>query len=40
MHYIVHLFLAFHERQELVSPPFTPEQVERFRSGVIPDGEL
>ncbi len=40
MHYIAHLFLAFHEREELVSPPFTPEQVERFRSGVIPDGEL
>jgi hypothetical protein len=40
MHYIAHLFLAFHERQELVSPPFTPEQIERFRSGVIPDGEL
>jgi hypothetical protein len=40
MHYIAHLFLAFHERQELVSPPFTPEQVERFRSGVIPDGDL
>jgi hypothetical protein len=40
MHYITHLFLSFHERAELVSPPFTPEQIERFRSGVIPDGEL
>jgi len=40
MHYIVHLFRAYHERSELASPPFTPEQVERLRVGVVPDGEL
>ena len=40
MHFIVHLFLAFHERPELASSPFTPEQIERFRGGAIPDGVL
>jgi hypothetical protein len=40
MHYIVHLFRAYHERGELASPPFTPEQVERFRAGVVPEGVL
>jgi hypothetical protein len=40
MHYIVHLFRAYHERGDLTSPPFTPEQVERFRAGVLPDGVL
>ena len=40
MHYIVHLFRAFHARQDLSQPPFTPEQVERFTAGVVPDGEL
>ena len=40
MHYIVHLFRAFHERADLASPPFTPEQVERLRSGRLPDGGL
>jgi len=40
MHYIVHLFRAFHERGELSSAPFTPEQVARFRAGKVPDGEL
>jgi hypothetical protein len=40
MHYIVHLFRAFHERDDLASPPFTPEQVERLRSGRLPDGVL
>jgi hypothetical protein len=40
MHYIVHLFCAYHLRDELSRPPFTPEQVERFRRGVVPDGEL
>ena len=33
MHYIVHLFCAFHLREELSRPPFTPEQVERFGRG-------
>jgi hypothetical protein len=40
MHYIVHLFCAFHLRDELARPPFTPEQVASFTSGVVPDGEL
>ena len=40
MHYIVHLFCAFHLREELSQPPFTPEQVASFGRGVVPDGEL
>ena len=40
MHYIVHLFCAFHLREELSRPPFTPEQVARFSQGGVPDGEL
>jgi hypothetical protein len=40
MHYIMHLFCAFHLREELSRPPFTPEQVASFSVGVVPDGEL
>jgi hypothetical protein len=40
MHYIVHLFRAYHEDAGLASPPFTPAQVERIRAGALPDGEL
>ena len=40
MHYIAHLFRAFHLRDELGDPPFTEEQVAAFRRGVVPDGEL
>jgi hypothetical protein len=40
MHYIVHLFCAFHLRDELSRPPFTPEQVATFNRGVVPGGEL
>lgn len=40
MHFIIHLFRAFHERAELFDPPYTPEQVRLFQSGVIPDGNL
>jgi hypothetical protein len=40
MHYIVHLFCAFHLREELSRPPFTPERVMTFSRGVVPDGEL
>ena len=40
MHYIVHLFRCFHEREDLFSAPFTPAQVERFRAGIVPEGEL
>ena len=40
MHYISHLFRAYHEHPELASAPFTPAQVERLRADVVPDGEL
>jgi hypothetical protein len=40
MHYISHLFRAYHGRPELASAPFTPAQVERVRAGEVPDGEL
>jgi hypothetical protein len=40
MHYIVHLFRVFHLTEELSRPPFTPKQVESFRRGVVPDGEI
>ncbi len=40
MHYIVHLFCAFHLRQELARPPFTSEQVASIRRGDVPDGDL
>jgi hypothetical protein len=40
MHYIVHMFCAFHLNERLSSPPFTPEQVESFSRGIVPDGEL
>jgi hypothetical protein len=40
MHYIAHLFRAYHEIPALASAPFTPAQLERIRAGVVPDGEL
>jgi hypothetical protein len=40
MHYIVHLFCAFHLHEELSSPPFTPEQEASIDRGVLPEGEL
>jgi hypothetical protein len=40
MHYVVHLFRAFHLREELFRQPFTGEQVACFGRGVVPDGEL
>ena len=40
MHYIVHLFCALHEREDLFRPPFTPAQVAAFERGLVPDGEL
>jgi hypothetical protein len=40
MHYIVHLFRAFHLDRELARPPYTPEQVAAFGRGLVPDGEL
>jgi hypothetical protein len=40
MHFIVHLFRAFHLRDEMFSPPFTAQQVETLGRGLLPDGEL
>jgi len=40
MHYLVHLFRAYHEDEALASPPFRPDQVERILAGELPDGEL
>jgi hypothetical protein len=40
MHYIAHLFRAYHDDAGLTAPPFTPAQVERLRAGELPDGEL
>jgi hypothetical protein len=40
MHYIVHLFCAFHLSDALFRPPFTAEQVASFGRGVVPDGKL
>jgi len=40
MHYIVHLFCAFHARQELAQPPFTPAQAASVARGVVPAGDL
>jgi hypothetical protein len=40
MHYISHLFRAFHFDDALTAAPFTPAQVAAFERGVVPDGEL
>jgi len=40
MHYIVHLFRAYADTASLFGPPFTPQQVTSFRSGIVPKGEL
>jgi hypothetical protein len=40
MHYIVHLFRAFHLSEQLSQPPFNPSQVANFSRGVIPGGKL
>lgn len=40
MHYIFHLFRAFHEKQTLFDPPFSEIQIEAIRAGVIPKGRL
>jgi hypothetical protein len=40
MHYIVHLFCAFHLHRDLADPPFTAAQVDAFSRGVVPDGQL
>lgn len=40
MHYIAFLFRAYHLHEELLGPPFTPEQVALFSAGTVPDGML
>jgi hypothetical protein len=40
MHFAVHLFRAFHQRTELLDPPFTPEQIQACVSGIVPNGNL
>jgi len=40
MHYIVHLFCAFHERAELFDAPFTEAQLAALGRGALPDGNL
>ena len=40
MHYIVHMFCAFHLSEDLSRPPFTAEQVASFSRGTVPEGEL
>ena len=40
MHYILHLFRAWHERPDLAGPPFTEAQLARLAAGAIPDGDL
>jgi hypothetical protein len=40
MHYIVHMFCAFHLSEQLSRPPFSPEQVASFNRGIVPDGDM
>ena len=40
MHYIAHLFRAFHLNDDLARAPFTRDQVAAFRRGVVPEGDL
>jgi hypothetical protein len=40
MHYIVHMFCAFHLSEDLSRPPFIAEQVASFSRGTVPEGEL
>ena len=40
MHYIIHLFRAFHATRTCSTRRSRPEQLEQLRAGVIPDGEL
>jgi hypothetical protein len=40
MHYIAHLFRAFHLHDELLGPAFTEQQVLAFTAGAVPDGDL
>ena len=40
MHYIVHLFRAWHGQPDLARPPFTPAQLSSISAGVIPEGDI
>ena len=40
MHYIAHLFRAFHVHDELLGAPFTNEQIAQFSAGTVPDGMI
>jgi hypothetical protein len=40
MHYIVHMFCAFHSTADLARPPFSREQVESLKRGIVPSGQL
>jgi hypothetical protein len=40
MHYIAFLFRAYHLHEELLGPPFTPDQVRLISAGTVPDGLL
>jgi hypothetical protein len=40
MHFILHLFCAYHEREDLFSSPFTAEQMASIQAGRLPDGRL
>jgi hypothetical protein len=40
MHYIAHMFRAFHLSRELSDPPFTAEQVASVGRGIVPEGEM
>jgi len=40
MHYILHLFRAFHLAPELMNAPFSPQQMKQLRLGQLPDGRL
>jgi hypothetical protein len=39
MHYIVHMFCAFHLNEQLLRPPFSPAQVASFSRGIVPEGK-
>jgi hypothetical protein len=40
MHYIFHLFRAYHENPILFDAPFTAAQTQEIRAGHLPTGRL
>ena len=40
MHYIAHLFRAFHLAEDLSRPPFTAAQLQNISRGLVPDGDI